>query len=84
MRPEQDEDRIPLGLDDEEFVEDDYEDEEFAPGPDERDRDLIDGTWEERYYSGQHRQRNWGAIGLAMGIILVIALVLPGILVFVG
>lgn len=80
MRPADDEDRIPLGLDGEEIVEGDLDDD-FAPGPDERDQDLIDGSWEQRYYSGQHRQRNWGAIGLGVAIILVLAMVLPGILV---
>lgn len=84
MRPEQDADRIPLGIDDEELVDDIFDDEDYAPGPDERDRDLIDGTWEQRYYSGQHRERNWGAIGLAMGIVLVMAMVLPGLLVLFG
>jgi len=84
MRPAEDEDRVPLGLDEDEIVEEHLDDEVFAYGPDERDRDLIDGSWEERYYSREHRERNWGAIGLAVAIILVLAMVLPGILVVLG
>ena len=51
-------------------------------GPDERDMDLLDGSWEERHYSGQIRQRDWQSIGIAIGLLLLIALILPAILVF--
>ncbi len=89
MQPRQyeqdDEDVIPLGLDedDEAFDEEWDEDGGFAPGPDERDRDLMDGTWERRQESGKGG-RDWNTIGLAIGIIAVIAMVLPGILVLLG
>jgi len=70
--PRQCEDRIPLGLED---------DEDFAPGPDERDMDLMDGSWEQRYYAGQHRSRDWNSIGIGVALLVIIGLVLPGILV---
>lgn len=77
-RPDDDEDVISLGLDEDEEWEDDVED---APGPDERDMDLLDGTWEEKYYSQRGPGRDWNSIALAIGIIVIIAMVLPGLLV---
>lgn len=77
-RPD-DSDRIPLGLDDD--PADDEDDSEALFGPDERDRDLVDGSWEQRYYSGQQRQRDWSSIGLAFAIVLILAMLLPGLLV---
>ena len=53
-------------------------------GPDERDRDLMDGSWEERYYSGREKTRNWTAIGVGVALIVLIALLLPMFLVFTG
>jgi hypothetical protein len=84
VRPQDDEDRIALGLeDDEEDPEDFVDDDGFhAPGPDERDRDLMDGSWEQRYYSGREGTRDWSNIGLAIAIVVILAMVLPGILVF--
>jgi hypothetical protein len=73
-----DEDVISLGPDDD---EDEEFGDDFAPGPDERDMDLLDGTWEERYYAGQARGLDWGTIALAIALLVVIALVLPGVLV---
>ena len=77
--------------------EEDFEDDDDAPislggddadwdgpdlGPDERDHDLMDGSWEERYYQGRHRTRDWNAIMAALGILVVLGLVLPAIVVF--
>ena len=45
-------------------------------GPDERDMDLLDGGWEERYYSGQLRQRDWRSIRIGISLVLLIALLL--------
>jgi hypothetical protein len=77
-RPD-DEDVFQLGMED----DDDWDDEDdYAPGPDARDRDLMDGSWEERYYSGRVRRFDWGSVLVALGLIALVALVLPGILVF--
>lgn len=68
------------------YEDDDPDDgEEVCPdeidlGPDERDADLMDGRWEDRYYSGQVRKRDWNSIYLAVGLVVVIALVLPLVL----
>lgn len=51
-------------------------------GPDERDRDLMDGSWESEYYAGRQKSRDWNAIIVGVGLIVVIALVLPMLLVF--
>lgn len=53
-------------------------------GPDERDMDLIDGTWEGEYYSGRKKRRDWRSVGLAIGLLIVIAMLLPGILAVTG
>ena len=50
-------------------------------GPDEHDLDLLDGSWEQDYCSGKRRRRDWQNIGLAIAILLVLGLILPGILV---
>lgn len=70
-----------------ETLDDDPEapgDDDDGPGlgPDERDRDLLDGSWEEKYYSGRVRSIDWTTIGVALGLLAVIGLVLPGLLVF--
>ncbi len=44
--------------------------------------DLLDGSWEERHYAGQARQRDWQNIGIGIGLLVLIALILPAILVF--
>ncbi|MEO6398379.1 MAG: hypothetical protein ABIP13_07910 [Tepidiformaceae bacterium] len=69
------EDRIPLGAD---------PDAEPGPslGPDERDMDLMDGSWEQRYYSGQERTRDWSTIGMAIALVVLVSLVVPMVLVF--
>jgi hypothetical protein len=69
--------------------DDDYEEEPFEEdagpdlGPDERDRDLMDGSWEARYYAGRERTRDWNTIGIGVALILLIAFLLPMFLVFV-
>lgn len=78
-KPPDDEDVIPLGLEeDEDELDDEYED---APGPDERDMDLMDGTWEQKYYGDRSGGRDWNTIGLAIAILVILAMVLPGVLV---
>ena len=84
-------DRPPDDLDPED--EEDYDEEESVfedeadpegpvlYGPDERDRDLIDGTWERRYYSGKARQFNWEALYPWFGLLVILSLVIPLILV---
>ncbi len=57
---------------------DDYGDD--APGPDERDMDLMDGSWEQEYYSGRIKSRNWNAIGVGIAILVIAGLVIPMIL----
>lgn len=71
--PERDDD-----WDDDEW---DGDEEAFAPGPDERDRDLLDGSWEERYYAGRARRRDWSAVGVGITLLILLALVLPILLV---
>lgn len=57
------------------------EDEPRNLGPDERDMDLLDGSWEQRYYAGQTRTRDWQAITAAVGVLVLIGLILPLLLV---
>lgn len=75
---------------DDEYNDEDYdewvdEDDDFddggVVGPDERDRDLLDGTWEQRYYSGQERSRDWGTIAIAISLVVLASLILPSLLV---
>ena len=74
--------------DEDEFEEDDdldeFEDEDDIPnlGPDDRDRDLMDGSWEAEHYSGRRRTRDWSSITAGVALLIVIALVLPMLLVF--
>ena len=51
------------------------------PGPDERDRDLMDGSWERRYYQGRTRKRDWTAIMTGLGLLVLLGMLLPAILV---
>ncbi len=63
---------------------DDYEEEEddgLVAGPDERDRDLLDGSWEQQYYAGSHRRRDWSSVGVALTLLLLLGLILPTILI---
>jgi hypothetical protein len=46
-------------------------------GPDDRDRDLMDGSWEERYYSGARRHRDWRSIGVGLAVLVLLAMMLP-------
>jgi hypothetical protein len=58
----------------------DYPDDEGENlGPDERDRDLMDGSWEDNYYAGRVRTRDWRAITVGLSI-LVLAALLAGTL----
>ncbi len=75
MYPADDDDRIPLGP---------PPADEPDLGPDERDLDLMDGTWEQQYYSGQLPRRDWNTIALGVALLIVIALLLPMLLVVVG
>jgi len=72
-----DEDVIPLGDEDE---------EDYGPdlGPDERDMDLLDGTWEQRYYAGQQKTRDWGSVLAGVALLALLAMVLPMLLVLFG
>jgi hypothetical protein len=53
-----------------------------APGPDERDRDLMDGSWEARYYGGHIRQRDWSSVVIGLSLLLLMAFIVPIILMF--
>lgn len=60
---------------------DDYEDD-LPLGPDERDRDLLDGSWERKYYAGRTRpSRDWNAIGIGIALLVLMGLILPTILI---
>ncbi len=74
-----DEDVIPLG-------DDEDDDEDYGPdlGPDERDMDLMDGTWEQRYYAGQQKTRDWGSVLVGVALLALLAMVLPMLLVLFG
>lgn len=52
-------------------------------GPDERDLDLLDGTWEEQYYTGRLRRRDWTSIWVGLGLLAVLSLILPLLLVLI-
>ena len=61
----------------------DYEDEDddgLILGPDERDRDLLDGSWEQEYYSTNRPSRDWGAIGVGIALLLLMGMILPTLL----
>ncbi|MGI8926911.1 MAG: hypothetical protein ACR2HN_09740 [Tepidiformaceae bacterium] len=74
---EEDDDVIALGRE-----ADAEADDGPALGPDERDMDLLDGSWEQRYYSGRERGRDWSAIGTGLALLILAALLLPAALVF--
>jgi hypothetical protein len=63
---------------------DDGDDGELGPdlGPDERDLDLLDGSWEQEYYSGRMKTRDWNAVLIGFAILVVAAMVVPMLLVF--
>ena len=52
-------------------------------GPDDRDRDLLDGSWEQRYYAGGVRTRDWHSIGIGIGLLFLLAMIVPLVLVFI-
>jgi hypothetical protein len=69
--------------------DDDFDEEDELPlppgygpdlGPDEHDIDLLDGSWEQRYCRGEARGRDWNTIGIGIALLLLLAIVLPGIL----
>lgn len=53
-------------------------------GPDERDRDLLDGSWERQHYAGRARRRDWNAIGVGVAIIVLASFLVPVILQVTG
>jgi hypothetical protein len=68
---------------DEDEIED--EDEELGDeglddlGPDERDADLMDGSWERQYYARQEQAdvRDWRGIYTGIALLLLAALIVP-------
>ena len=50
-------------------------------GPDERDRDLLDGSWEQRYYAGRFRQRDWKGVYVGLTLLVLLGLLIPGLVV---
>jgi hypothetical protein len=50
-------------------------------GPDERDRDLLDGSWEQDYYAGRHRTRDWHSVYVGLALLVLLSLVVPALLV---
>lgn len=61
---------------------DDFDDEadEVVFGPDERDRDLLDGSWERQYHAGSNRRRDWNSIGIGIALLLLMGMILPTLL----
>lgn len=59
------------------------QEDELDLGPDERDLDLLDGSWESRYYSGELRQRDWQTILLGLALLALLGMILPLVMVFV-
>jgi hypothetical protein len=78
-RPEE-EDVFALGLDDE-ANDGEWDDEDSAPGPDERDMDLMDGSWEQKYYTGRQRSVDWNTILVGMGLLALAGMLIPVFLV---
>ena len=67
---------------DAELLDDDKDDDEPDLGPDERDRDLMDGSWEDNYYAGEVKTRDWNTIIAGVSLIVLISLAIPMLLVF--
>ena len=57
--------------------EEDFEDD----GPDARDRDLMDGSWEQRDYAGQMRRRDWHGVYVGLTLLVLLGLLIPGLVV---
>lgn len=55
-------------------------DGDTAPGPDERDRDLMDGTWEQENPGGVKPPRDWRSIQIGVLILLILSAILPAFL----
>ena len=51
-------------------------------GPDERDRDLIDGTWEQDFYAGRQRSIDWHAVMVGLGLLVLLGMLIPVFQVF--
>ena len=66
------------------YEDDEFEEDEVDLGPDERDLDLLDGSWEEEYYAGRLRTRDWSSIGAGVALLALIGLLVPMILVLVN
>lgn len=75
----QDEEDEPISL----GGDDDWEDERDL-GPGEFDRDLMDGSWEQQYYSGRLRSMDWRTITIALGLLALIGMVVPLFMVFLN
>ena len=58
--------------------------DEAGLGPDERDRDLMDGSWEDSYYAGDVKTRDWNTIIAGVSLIVLIAITIPMLLVLFG
>ena len=80
-QPDED-DTFALGLDDE--VEDGWDSVSGAPGPDARDLDLLDGSWEQQYYSGRVRSFDWNSLLVAFALLALAGLIVPLIFVVLG
>ena len=46
-------------------------------GPDARDLDLMDGSWERDYYSGRVRTRDWNTIAKGLALVVLAAIFIP-------
>ncbi len=64
--------------------DDEFDEDEVDLGPDERDADLLDGSWEEDYYAGRLRRRDWSSIGVAVALLFLLGLLLPSLLVLLN
>ncbi len=77
--------RVPAPDEDEIYDEDDeFDEDDVDLGPDERDADLLDGSWEEAYYAGRVRRRDWSSIGVAVALLFLLGLLLPTFLVLLN
>ncbi|MCK9520434.1 MAG: hypothetical protein M0R74_15635 [Dehalococcoidia bacterium] len=74
--PHDDEDVIRLGADD----DGQFDDDEPDLGPDERDADLLDGSWEQRYYAGQQRRFDWNTIFVGLALLALLGMIIPALL----
>ncbi len=46
-------------------------------GPDERDRDLMDGSWEAKHYANRQPKRDWKNVQMGLAIFVLLSLVVP-------